>query len=325
MRFSVIVPVYNVEDYLETCVASVIAQTCQDYELILVDDGSTDQSGAMCDRLARQYHCRVIHQANGGLGAARNTGIEAARGDYLVFLDSDDFLSPDTLQGLSEEMDRVPADIYTFGFVTSDGAKDLAPFVDDLPYHQPLTLREHPELLLALPNAWTRVVRRSLFLSSGIRFPSRVWYEDIRTTPKLSALAGSIVVLPNTWYHYVQREGSITRNTNLARNHEIIDAFEDLLGWYRAQGLFDQYAPQLERLCIDHVYLAASVRVLRVDPAHPLLKEFRDYLRKNFPDYQKNPLLGELPRSKHLAYTLLEGKHYRLLKLLFSLKDKAGT
>ena len=321
MRFSVIVPVYNVEDYLEACVASVIAQTCRDYELILVDDGSTDQSGAMCDRLAQQYHCRVIHQENGGLGAARNTGIEAAQGDYLVFLDSDDFLSPDALQGLSEEMDRVDADIYAFGFVTSDGSRDLAAFVDDLPYHQPLTLAACPQLILAQPNACCKVVRRSLFLSSGVRFPSRVWYEDIRTTPKLSALASSIVALPNTWYHYVQREGSITRNTNLDRNREIIDAFEDLLGWYRAQGLFDQYAPQLERLCIDHVYLAASVRVLRVDPKHPLLKEFRDYLRKNFPNYQNNPLLEELPRSKHLAYTLLEGKHYRLLKLLFSLKD----
>lgn len=321
MRFSVIVPVYNVEDYLEACVASVIAQTCRDYELILVDDGSTDQSGAMCDRLAQQYHCRVIHQENGGLGAARNTGIEAAQGDYLVFLDSDDFLSPDALQGLSEEMDRVDADIYAFGFVTSDGSRDLAAFVDDLPYHQPLTLAACPQLILAQPNACCKVVRRSLFLSSGVRFPSRVWYEDIRTTPKLSALAQAIDALPNTWYHYVQREGSITRNTNLDRNREIIDAFEDLLGWYRAQGLFDQYAPQLERLCIDHVYLAASVRVLRVDPKHPLLKEFRDYLRKNFPNYQNNPLLEELPRSKHLAYTLLEGKHYRLLKLLFSLKD----
>lgn len=322
MRFSVIVPVYNVADYLEACVASVIAQTCRDYELILVDDGSTDQSGAMCDRLAQQYHCRVIHQENGGLGAARNTGIEAAQGDYLVFLDSDDFLSPDTLQGLSEEMDRVDADIYAFGFVTSDGTRDLAAFVDALPYHQPLTLAACPQLLLAQPNACCKVVRRSLFLSSGVRFPSRVWYEDIRTTPKLSALAQAIDALPDTWYHYVQREGSITRNTNLDRNHEIIDAFEDLLGWYRAQGLFDQYAPQLERLCIDHVYLAASVRVLRVDPKHPLLQEFRDYLRKNFPNYQNNPLLGELPRSKHLAYTLLEGKHYRLLKLLFSLKDR---
>ena len=322
MRFSVIVPVYNVEDYLEACVASVLAQSCQDYELILVDDGSTDQSGALCDQFADQYGCRVIHQKNGGLGAARNTGISAATGDYLFFLDSDDFISPDTLQGLSEEMDRVSADIYTFGFVTSDGVRDIVPFVDQLPYHQSLTLSACPELLLALPNAWCRVVRRTLFLSSGIRFPSRVWYEDIRTTPKLSALASSIDVLPNTWYHYVQRDGSITRNSNLDRNQEIIDAFEDLLGWYRAQGLFDQYAPQLERLCIDHVYLAASVRVLRINPAHPLLQAFRDYLQTNFPNYRNSPLLSELPRSKHLAYTLLEGKHYRLLKLLFSMKDK---
>lgn len=132
----------------------MIAQTCRDYELILVDDGSTDHSAAMCDQLARQHHCRVIHQKNGGLGAARNTGIEAAQGDYLFFLDSDDFISPDTLQGLSAEMDQVPADIYTFGFVTSDGTRDIAPFVDQLPYHQPLTLHSHPELLLALPNAW---------------------------------------------------------------------------------------------------------------------------------------------------------------------------
>ena len=94
MKFSVIVPVYNVAQYLPACIASVAAQTCGDYELILVDDGSTDESGALCDQLAQEYHCRVIHQENGGLGAARNTGIEAAKGDYLVFLDSDDFLSP---------------------------------------------------------------------------------------------------------------------------------------------------------------------------------------------------------------------------------------
>lgn len=94
MRFSVIVPVYNVEAYLKTCVDSVIAQTYSDYELILVDDGSTDHSGALCDRLAAKTGCHVVHQENGGLGAARNTGIATARGDYLVFLDSDDFLSP---------------------------------------------------------------------------------------------------------------------------------------------------------------------------------------------------------------------------------------
>lgn len=211
MRFSVIVPVYNVEAYLKTCVDSVIAQTCSDYELILVDDGSTDHSGALCDRLAAKTGCHVVHQENGGLGAARNTGIATARGDYLVFLDSDDFLSPDALSGLSAEIDRCPADIYSFGFITNDGHQDLTAFRDQLPYHTPLTLADHPQLLLTLPNAWCRAVRRQLFLSSGIRFPARVWFEDIRTTMKLFAVADSVVSLPDVWYHYVQREGSITR------------------------------------------------------------------------------------------------------------------
>jgi glycosyltransferase involved in cell wall biosynthesis len=303
-------------------VDSVLAQTYGDYELILVDDGSTDGSGALCDRISEECHCRCIHQENGGLGDARNTGIEAAKGEYLVFLDSDDFIAPETLSGLAAEMAKVPADIYSFGFVTSDGERALAPYVDALPYHRLLSLETCPELLLALPNAWCRAVRRELFLTSGIRFPSRVWYEDIRTTMKLFALAEGIVVLPETWYYYVQREGSITRNANVARNREIIDAFEDLLGWYRAQGLFDRYRVQLERLCVDHVFLAASVRVLRVDPRHPLLQEFRQYTKKNFPNYQKNPLLGQLPRSKHLAYTLLEKRQYRLLRLLFQIKDR---
>ena len=95
MRFSVVIPAYNVADYLEKCVASVRAQTCADWEVLLVDDGSTDGvTGKLCDVLGQgDDRFRVIHQENGGLGTARNTGMEAARGEYLVFLDSDDYLS----------------------------------------------------------------------------------------------------------------------------------------------------------------------------------------------------------------------------------------
>ena len=101
MRFSVVIPAYNVADYLEKCVASVAAQTCADWEAILVDDGSTDgATGGLCDALAARYgaRVRVIHQENGGLGAARNTGLSAAAGEYVVFLDSDDYIAPDMLE-----------------------------------------------------------------------------------------------------------------------------------------------------------------------------------------------------------------------------------
>ena len=94
MKFSVVIPVYNVKDYLEKCVRSVLAQNNNEYEMILVDDGSTDGSGALCDELAAQApeKIRVIHKPNGGLGDARNVGLEHALGDYLVFLDSDDYI-----------------------------------------------------------------------------------------------------------------------------------------------------------------------------------------------------------------------------------------
>ena len=106
-RFSLIVPVYRVEEYLPKCVDSVRAQECQDFELLLVDDGSPDRCPALCDAYAAEdpQHIRVIHQENAGPGAARNRGIDEARGDYLVFLDSDDYLSPETLAELSKAID----------------------------------------------------------------------------------------------------------------------------------------------------------------------------------------------------------------------------
>ena len=100
-QFSIIIPVYRVEEYLEKCVDSILAQTCQDFELLLIDDGSPDGSGAICDRYAASHpnQVRALHQPNGGAGAARNRGIELAQGDYLLFVDGDDWLAPNSAGG----------------------------------------------------------------------------------------------------------------------------------------------------------------------------------------------------------------------------------
>lgn len=326
MKFSVVIPVYNVKDYLAKCVQSVLAQQIESYEIILVDDGSTDGSGELCDALAqRKPDCiRVIHKPNGGLGDARNVGLEQAKGEYLVFIDSDDYIAPNMLRELSEKIEQTHADIITFGFRVDKNGDTSEIHIDDLPEDHVFTLQSLPELLLALPNAWTRIYKRTLFLETGIRYPGRVWYEDIRTTTKLFAKAGSVAAVRQPYYYYVVRENSITRNKNVARNHEIIDAFDDLLGWYKQNGLFEMYQPQLCRLAVDHIFLAASVRVLMTDPKHPLLKEFNQYLYQHFPHFTTNRYLSDLPKPKKLAYHLLLKKQYRLLRLLFLAKDKLG-
>ncbi len=324
MLISVVIPVYNVEKYLRGCVESAIDKDFDDYEIILVDDGSTDgKSPELCDKLAAEHPelIRVIHQDNMGLGGARNTGIKHSQGDYLLFIDSDDSVAEGTVGFLADKIKSTGADIIAFNFCNEfpDGSR-VNVNANYINRDTPFTLKEHPEFLLSLPTACGRVWKRSLFTANGIEYPCKVWYEDIRTTTKIFALAESIVTIPDTLYIYYQREGSIMRSSNLERNREIIEAFEDILSWYKSEGLYDEYKDILCRLAIDNVYIPASVRVLREDVKHPLLKEFSDYMDANFPSYENNQYLSRLPKFKLLAFRLLRGRHYRLLRLLFRIK-----
>ena len=320
---SLIIPVYNVEQYLTKCVDSVLAQTCGGFEVILVDDGSTDSSGVLCDRYAAAHPqlIRVIHQENAGLGGARNTGIDAARGDYLLFVDSDDFVSPE----LTEQMmpfAQAGTDMVIFGAVTVDtDGRVLEDSADGYPENTELELSGFPELIFGWPSACIRMYKKTLFTDTGVRFPSRVWYEDIRTTTKLYTHARHVRYLAQNLYFYLNRPGSITKNANVARNREIIDAFEDILDFYRNSGLFEQYYPQLEYLALYHLYTAASVRVLRIDPRAPLLGELRRWMQTHFPDFRKNRYIGRMTGTKRLAFRLVDMKMYRTLRLLFKIKD----
>ncbi len=320
MKYTIIIPVYNVADYLQACVDSALAQT-GDFEILLIDDGATDGlCPALCDRYAARFpqKIRVVHQENGGLGAARNTGIAHAKGEYLLFLDSDDTLAPNALAALERATKSNP-DMVIFGFeqIFPDGRRVAHPTA--LATDIPLTLADCPQLLLGAPNAVLHLCKKSLF--SDIRFPGRVWYEDLRTTGKLLARAGSIVAIKDCLYGYLMREGSIMNSKNLARNREIIDAADDLLGWYRAEGLFERYETELCALTVEHVLLSASVRVARADAKHPLLAEFAEFTRKNFPEYRKNPYRARLSRAKRLALFLVEHRMVRTLRLLFRIKD----
>lgn len=326
MKFSVIVPVYNVADYLPKCMDSLLCQDCDDWELILVDDGATDgKCPALCDEYGDKYPAlvRVIHQANGGLGAARNTGLEAANGDYVLFVDSDDTVAPDTLSRLAEEIEKTHADMYVFSFryVTEAGEERPAEPRPSAGKTGTLALPDAPELLLDPPMSWARLCRRSLYLDHGVRFPGRVWYEDLCTTPSLLLHAKSIVQLDDPFYGYLLREGSIMRSANLKRNLEILNALDMAKAPFDAAGETETYRPWLTYLAVDSV-LAAARRVLMGDPKADYLPDFLNYVKQNYPDYRACPLLPNLGKKKLILLRLLEGGHYSLARTLFRLAAK---
>ena len=178
------------------------------------------------------------------------------------------------------------------------------------------TLNQYPDLLLDPPMAWNRLARRSLY--ENVEFPSRVWYEDLCTTPKLLQKAGSIVQLEEPFYVYLLRGGSIMRSSNLRRNLEIINALETVRSYFVSVEAFDRYRPWLCFLAVDSV-LAAARRVLIADPKADYLPRFLGYVKQTYPDYRSCALLPRLGRKKLYLLKLLEEERYTFARNLFRL------
>ncbi|MBO2527795.1 MAG: hypothetical protein CW335_06445 [Clostridiales bacterium] len=324
--FSLIVPIYKIEDYLPKCIDSVLAQTCQDFELLLVDDGSPDGCGAICDDYAQRYpeKIRAIHQPNGGAGAARNHGIELSAGDYLLFIDGDDYLSDNFLADLKKTIDATPADLILYGAEVEKNGKKVGELHELVDQGKLLTVKNEPDLFFGVMAPWNRAYRRSLFTEHDITFATKVWYEDIRVVTKILAVAETAIRLPQCYYHYLQREGSAMNNKNSERNIEIIYAYDDILNWYQSNGFYEKYRDALEFQAIQHIWLAATVRVLLIDRKHHLIADFRAYMEKNFPRFRENRYLSKLDGNKRLIFKLLLKKRYRTVRMIFRVKNRLG-
>lgn len=322
LKLSIIIPAYNVEDFLGKCLDSVLCPI-DGYEIIVVNDGSTDGTGAVAEAYRERYPERisVISTANGGLGAARNVAIDAARGEYLLFLDSDDTLAEGALEELFARLDE-DFDMCVFAMRSVNERGEEVNHINTCTKEGRFDLASYPQLLLTAHSACNKLYRRSLFTDTGIRYPARAWYEDMRTTPKLYLYAKVIVTDPRAWYVYLQRSGSITNNANLERNLEIIDAVEDLTSYYRACGQYERYRRELEYSAFYHELLTASVRVCLTDAHSPVLDRLRsDYLAR-FPDYRSNPYIAALPLKHRLLSSLLLRRRTGAVALLMRLNNR---
>ncbi|SMC83692.1 glycosyltransferase family 2 protein [Papillibacter cinnamivorans] len=220
---SVIVPVYNVEPYLRKSLDSILAQTYGCLEIILVNDGSSDGSGALCEDYARKdARIRVIHQKNGGVSSARNTGLSAASGEYIAWVDPDDWCSPDFIQYLLENLMSEKADLATCGYRSIRGVsfKRIAAsrrmvLTEDQILHRYWNTNEIGDTL------WNKLYKRSLF--DRISFPPLVRFEDSAVMFRILAASEKTVVLPDVKYFYRLRSGGLSQQKSTAAAADSLD------------------------------------------------------------------------------------------------------
>ena len=235
-KLSFIVPVYNVASYLRKCVDSLLAQDYEDYEIILVDDGSPDACPQICDEYAANYNnIRVLHQPNGGLSAARNSGVMVAKGEYICFVDSDDYWEPNRLNGLMEQMDRDNLDVLRFRLqYVNPQYQVFNPYKSD-PF-KGNDYSEEPTDGVTFLNTrmntacyvWAFIVKRNLIFNSSTHsfvnsFTEGIYFEDTDWTPRMLACAKKVASTNTVVYNYLQRDGSITKAVNRSQQKKVLD------------------------------------------------------------------------------------------------------
>ena len=216
MKFSIVIPVYKTKEYLDHCVESVTAQTFRDFEIILVDDGSPDCCGAMCDAwAAKDSRIVVVHQENGGLSVARNTGIRHATGEYIMFLDSDDWwANPEVLENIAQHLNHTSADVLSFNYRKSyNGNLEPLYFPESLPSSETAeTLEQMMCLNRWVTGACNKAIRRTLLVDNDLFFRTGITSEDIDWTLRL-ALNGEQFAFANVCvFIYRQIASSISHS-----------------------------------------------------------------------------------------------------------------
>lgn len=230
LKLSIIVPIYKVEQYLRRCVDSLLDQDLllEEYEIILVDDGSPDNCLAICEEYARAHdNVKVVHRENGGLSAARNSGIEVAQGKYVQFVDSDDYLEPNVLKTLVEKMDADQLDVLRFNYQNVNERYEVfepnkisKPFVD---YRDEACdgLTFLNERLGYGCYAWQFMLRRKLL--ENCIFKEGIYFEDMEWTPRLLLKASTVTSTDLMVYHYLMRQGSITQSVDEKKKRKVLN------------------------------------------------------------------------------------------------------
>jgi glycosyltransferase involved in cell wall biosynthesis len=316
-QISVVVPVYNVQAFLEPCLASIAAQKMDDFEVWMVDDGSTDgSSGILKAWEGKDSRFHVVTRKNGGLSAARNTGLEHCQGRYVAFIDSDDVIAADMLKDLWQAAEQSGSGIAVSDMEYFDDSGRVS--FSDGGRFTCTSMKQTPSLILINNSACNKLYRRELFRT--IRFPEGKYYEDLATIPMLLCEASRVVKVNEPLYRYRQRCGSIAHSAN-PKIFEIYDAVDGIIAYLKDHG-YAETDPVLQEARHLYVIHGLDLTTLRIKDFQEkgiraqYLRQNMERLRRSYPEYEKDSCYQNASAKKKLIYSMLKhGQEKLVLKL----------
>ena len=307
MRLSIIVPVYNAEKYLRTCLDSLVKQEMTDYEIILVNDGSTDGSPEIIEEYRKAWPdlIRVMTVENGGQARARNLALKEASGEYIGFTDSDDAAHADMFSKLCSAAEQEDADI---------AVCDCWRVQPEGRIYQPARTEE--KSISASGPVWNKIFRRESI--GNIRFPEGRWYEDLAFSAKLLAKADKIIFIEEALYDYRCGHTSTMTNQNSRKNLDLLAVIDDICTFLDENGKDGK-----DYLILSHVLLDAIKRVnyQRSPDKKEVLQELRTYVQKKIPNLLGNQTYREQTRGRKIVMFL---NYYGCEKLACALLKLTG-
>ena len=327
---SIVVPVYNIEKYIGNCIESIQKQTYENIEILLIDDGAKDESGAICDCYAQKdRRIRVFHKENGGLSDARNYGAQQVRGKYMLFIDGDDTISSELVEKTLDCAEKTDGDLVFFDFESVEeetGRRDLYHY--GLPEKKAFSVYDHPEILLKSPSACCCLYKKEFWDKSDIRYPLERHYEDLATTPRFMLKAQRIGYTgEKPLYYYMLRKGSIMHSSNFERSFKdrtwVLDFLREYFYKQQAEKKFQK---ELEYMFFEHGYFIPLKEVILEDPKSPWISRFGEYVSQKYPDFLKNPYIRQnLSKKDQIMLFLMKKRLFWAMNLLSAIRKKSDS
>lgn len=323
-KISIIIPIYNVEKYLKKCLDSVINQTFQDTEIILVNDGSPDNSQIIVNEYKKKYPKKIKFyiKENGGLSSARNYGLKYAKGEYILFIDSDDYIDCTMVEKLYSSIEKNHSDIAMCDFIKVYENKTKKDYVKTFYGDE----YDKKNFLMSSPGVCIKLVKRKIIKDNKIKFMENVWFEDVAFSLKLILMSSKISYVNEGLYYYFKHKSSIMHSSNVLKNQDLILDFDDAISFFKQKNMYEKYKQEIEFHCIDRMYLSGITRLLKINgdkkEIKGMIEKYIQYIIKTFPNYKKNQYLHELAIERKIIYNLVNLRMFSLIKTILKLKEK---